>query len=129
MNRSSLSARAKPCLACAGLLTLAACASVADAIRPSPVETAIMRYYEDHASELYGRCLNPYMDALTSLQVAEESATRLVVDARYAYRDRFMDGGEGFGVECAGFGERRFTLDRGDEGLRVVGMSGPGGEG
>jgi hypothetical protein len=49
----------------------------------------------------------------------------MVVGARYSYRDRFMDGGEGFGVECAGRGERRFTLARDQAGLQVVEMSGP----
>jgi hypothetical protein len=85
-----------------------------------------MRYYEDHASEQYGRCLNPYIDALTSLEVVEETATRMVVDVRYFYRDRFMDGGEGMGVECSGFSERRFTLARDEAGLQVLEMSATG---
>jgi hypothetical protein len=87
------------------------------------MESAVMRHYERYASEQYGRCLNPYMDALTNLQVVEEFATRTVVDVRYFYRDRFMDGGEGMGVECAGFSERRFTLGRDDAGLQVIEMS------
>ena len=39
---------------------------------------------------------------------------------------RFMDGGEGMGVECAGFGERRFTLARDETGLQVIEMSASG---
>jgi len=129
VNRSSLSALKKQCLVGAGLLALAACGSIADAVRPSPVETAVMRHYEAHASEQYGQCLNPYMDALTNLEVVEETADRMVVNARYFYRDRFMDDRDGaLGRECSGRGERRFTLARNeDDGLDVVEMSGPGG--
>ena len=82
-----------------------------------------MRHYERHASEQHGRCLNPYMDALTALEVVEDTEARMVVDARYFYRDRFMDGGDGMGVDCAGFSERRFTLVRDEADLRVIEMS------
>jgi hypothetical protein len=126
VKRSFISVLAQRCLPGTALLALAACGSIAEAVRPSPVESAIMRHYEDHASERYGQCLNPYMDALTGIEVIEDAENRLVVDARYAYRDRFMDGGEGFGIECAGRGERRFTLARSDAGFQVVDMSGPG---
>jgi hypothetical protein len=129
VNRSSLSASTKRYLAGAGLVALAACGSMADAFRPSPVESAIMRYYEAHASEQYGQCLNPYMDALTNLEVVEETVERIVVDAWYFYRDRFMDERRGaVGRECSGRGEQRFTLARKDDDtLDVVEMSGPGG--
>jgi len=85
-----------------------------------------MRHYERHASEQYRTCLNPYMDAVTNLEVVEDTAGRMVVDVRYFYRDRFMDGGEGMGVECAGFGGRRFTLARSEAGIQVLEMSAPG---
>jgi hypothetical protein len=129
VNRSPLAARAKRCLAGASLLALAACGSIADAVRPSPLEAAIMRHYEAHASEQSGRCLNPFMDALIRVDVVEDTGTRLVVDARYAYRDRFMDDRDGaLGRECSGRGERRFTLARNeDDGFDVIEMSGPGG--
>jgi hypothetical protein len=129
VNRSFLSAVKKQCLLGAGLLALAGCGSVADAVRTSPVESAVMRHYEAHASEQYGQCLNPYMDALTNVEVVEETTARMVVDARYFYRDRFMDDRDGaLGRECSGRGERRFTLARNeDDGLDVVEMSGPGG--
>jgi hypothetical protein len=129
VNRSSHAARTKRGLAGASLLALTACGSIADAFRPSPVEAAIMRHYEAHASEQNRRCLNPFMDALIRVDVVEDTGTRLVVDARYAYRDRFMDRREGaLGLECSGRGERRFTLARNEDGsLDVVGMSGPGG--
>jgi hypothetical protein len=128
VNCSSLSAPTKRYLAGAGLLALAACGSVGDNFGPSPVQSAVMRHYEAHASEQYGQCLNPYMDALTNLEVVEDTADRMVVDARYFYRDRFMDERRGaLGRECSGRGERRFTLARNeDDGLDVVEMSGPG---
>jgi hypothetical protein len=81
VNRSSLPARTKRCLAGAGLLAPVACGSIADAVRPSPVESAVMQYNESHASEQYGQCLNPHMDALTRVDVVEDTGTRLVVDA------------------------------------------------
>jgi hypothetical protein len=124
MNKSPLWSRGG--LAGLSVAALSACGSLSEAVQPSPVESAITRHYEARASEQNGQCLNPYIDALTRLEVVEEAATRMVVDARYSYRDRFMDGGEGFGVECAGRGERRFTLARDQAGLRVVEMSGPG---
>ena len=88
-----------------------------------------MRHYEAHASEQYGRCLNAFMNALTRVDVVEDTGTRLVVDVRYAYRDRFMtDRAGALGRQCSGRGERRFTLARNeDESLDVVEMSGPGG--
>ena len=113
-------------LAGLSIAALSACGSLSDAVQPSPVEAAVMSYYEDHASEQNRTCLNPYMDALTSVDLVEESADRMVVDARYFHRDRFMDGGEGFGRECFGSGERRFTLARDQASLQVVEMSGPG---
>jgi hypothetical protein len=69
------------------------------------------------------------MDALIRVDVVEDTGARLVVDARYAYRDRFMDDREGaLGRACSGRGERRFTLVRNEDGsLDAVGMSGPGG--
>jgi hypothetical protein len=113
-------------LATLSVAALSACGSLSEAVQPSPVESAVKSYYENHASEENGRCLNPYMDALTGLDVVEESESRIVVDARYFYRDRFMDGGGGLSIECADFGERRFTLARDQAGPQVVEMGGPG---
>jgi len=124
MNKPSLWSTA----GLAGLIVaaLSACGSLSEAVQPSPVASAVMRYYENHASEQNGRCLNPYMDALTGVDVVEENEGRIVVDARYFYRDRFMDGGESLGVECADFGQRRFTLARDQGGVEVLEMSVPG---
>jgi hypothetical protein len=88
-----------------------------------------MRHYEAHASEQNGRCLNPFMDALTRVDMVEDTGTRLVVDVRYAYRDPFMnDRDRALGRQCSGRGERRFTLARNeDDTIDVVEMSGPSG--
>jgi hypothetical protein len=90
---------------------------------PAAIERIIMRYYERHASE--GNCFNPYIDGFTTLTVLEDTPDRLVVQARYFYRDRFQDGGGGSGQLCAGFNERTFVLGRDADGAPiVVGMTG-----
>ncbi|MGH6899296.1 MAG: hypothetical protein ACREJ5_22555 [Geminicoccaceae bacterium] len=93
---------------------------------PAAIEGAITRHYERYASE--GNCFNPYIDGVTRLIVLEDTPDRLVVRARYFYRDRFHDGGQGHGARghgYRGFGERTFTLARGSGGVPVVvGMTG-----
>jgi hypothetical protein len=82
----------------------------------SAIESAMMRHYERNASE--GNCYHPSIDGFTKLNVLEHTPDRLVVHARYLYRDRFRDnddGGSSSGA-CSGFGERTFTLTRGPEG-------------
>jgi hypothetical protein len=83
------------------------------------IERAIMRYHERHASEGGGRCFRPYIEGFTRLEVLEDTPDRLVVQARYFYRDRFQEGG-GSGHVCAGFNERTFTLARDPDGRPVV---------
>jgi hypothetical protein len=90
---------------------------------PGAIERIIMRYYERHASE--GNCFNPYIDGFTTVTVLEDTPDRLLVQARYFWRDRFQDGGGGSGQLCAGFNERTFVLGRdADGGPIVVGMTG-----
>jgi hypothetical protein len=122
------------------LLALGGCAGF-----PSPVpdtafapgkqaEGVISSYYEDHASEDYGRCNRPYFDAITKVDVVEDAADRLVLDVRYKYWDRLRDDEDSSvrapGVErsrkvCWGFESRQFTLERTDGDLKVVEMTGP----
>jgi hypothetical protein len=88
------------------------------------IEQAIRRHHERYASEGGGRCFRPSIDGFTELEVVEETPDRLVVHARYLYRDRFQEGG-GSGQVCRGFGERTFTLQRDpDANLVVVDMTG-----
>ena len=89
------------------------------------IERAMKLHYERNASE--GNCYNPIVDGFTRLDVREDTPDRLVVHARYFWRDRFQDaggdGGSGRGG-CSGFGERTFALTREGSDL-VVTMDGP----
>ena len=84
-------------------------------------------HYERVASE--SNCYNPVIDGFTRLTVLEDTPDRLVVHARYFWRDRFQDGGgdddggSGRGG-CTGFGERTFTVSR-ERGDLAVAMDGP----
>ena len=98
--------------------------------QPPAYETAIKRYYEAHASEYNGQCLAPYIDGFTKIEVVEETPDRLVVDARYLYRDwvkdqRGSDSNGGFMRECVRYNQRIFVLTRHDDQLQVTEMSGP----
>jgi hypothetical protein len=107
-------------LSCLILITLVGCSATqiqSAQFRPSAdIERAIRSYYERHASE--GNCYNPYIEGFTKLTVVEDTPDRLVVHARYLYRDRFQDnddGGSSTGA-CSGFGGRTFALTRDPEG-------------
>jgi hypothetical protein len=107
-------------LSCLILVTLVGCSTTqieSAHFGPSAaIEPAMKRHYERYASE--GNCYNPYIEGFTKLTVVEDRPDRLVVHARYLYRDRFQDnddGGSSTGA-CSGFGERTFTLTRGPEG-------------
>jgi hypothetical protein len=98
--------------------------------QPSAYETAIKRYYEAHASEYNGQCLAPYINGFTNIQVVEETPDRLVVDARYLYRDwvkdqRGSDSNGGMMRECVRYNQRTFVLARHDDQFEVTEMSGP----
>lgn len=95
------------------------------------IQSAVSRYYEAHAVEDYRRCWRPYFDAVTKVDVLDEQADKLVLDVRYAYRDRLRDDEDsnnpvqpGSRRVCWGFESRQFTLAKDDGGLRVVEMSG-----
>ena len=59
----------------------------------------------------------------------------MVIALSYYYRDWVRDGDDcdqhaagalhGIMRECRGFAERTFTIDKGEDGLSVAGMSGP----
>ena len=110
-------------------LALAGCAGRIESAYfrpPGALERLIMRHYERYASE-GGACFNPFIDGFTRLSVLADTPERLVVQARYLYRDRFHDGGqgEGGGHGCTGFAERTFTLGRDADGAPIVtGMTG-----
>jgi hypothetical protein len=127
-------------LGATALLALGACAGFASPVPDTAyaprkqAESAISSYYEDHASEDYGRCNRPYFDAITMVDVAEDTADRLVLDSRYQYRDRLRDDEDGSvrvrGMEssrkvCWGYESRQFILEKTNGDLRVVEMTGP----
>jgi hypothetical protein len=98
--------------------------------QPPTYETAIKRYYEAHASEYNGQCLAPYIDGFTRIDVVEDTPERMVIDARYLYRDWVKDrrdtrSGQGFMRQCVDYGQRSFVLARTDDTLQVTEMSGP----
>jgi hypothetical protein len=94
--------------------------------QPPPYETAIKRYYEARASERNGQCLAPYIDGFTTLQVVEDTPQRMVIDARFLYRDRIKDGGDqnSMMLGCTRYGARSFVLTRSDDRYEVVEMTG-----
>jgi len=111
--------------AIAGLL--AGCAS--DVWQPPAYETAIKHYYEAHASERNGQCLAPYIDGFTRVEVVEDNAEQMVVQASYLYRDWIKDVQETESgrrrSECVAYNSRRFVLTKSDAGLQVAEMSPP----
>jgi hypothetical protein len=92
--------------------------------QPPAYETAIKRYYQAHASEKNGQCLAPYIDGFTTLEVVEDTPERMVVDARFLYRDWVKAGSDRPFGECIGYGRRSFVLTQSDDRLQVIEMSG-----
>lgn len=89
------------------------------------IERAFERHYARYATE--SNCYNPTIDGFTRVTVLEDTPDRLVVHARYLFRDRFQDrgGDRGSGAgRCTGFGERTFSLTRSPEGQLIVAMDG-----
>lgn len=104
----------------AATLLLFGCAPITE---PPETEMAIRRFYEAHASENVGQCPTPYIDGFTSFRVVESDPERMVVDARYMYRD--LSHGHGISSPCVGLGGRQFVLAKSDDTWRVEQMSGP----
>src|SRR5919106_7076210 len=75
--------------------------------QPPAYETAMKRYYQAHATEKNGRCLAPYIDGFTTVEIVEDTPERTPVEARYLYRDWVKDGGEQPFSECIGYGGGR----------------------
>jgi hypothetical protein len=113
----------------ASLVLVAGCATRLPSTgfaEPAALERAMNRYYESHATEEHGYCLTPYIDGLTQVALVTTQPDRLVVDVRYLYRDRLMDGGDNSGGECTGYAGRQFTFGKGPAGgVEVLDMSGP----
>lgn len=127
-----MSGRMRPWLCMVAGAALAGCVSPsvesAQVGSGGAIETAIKRYYSSNASEDRGHCPRPYIDGITGVEVIEDTPERLVAEVRYFFRDRIRDqpGDEDDGsVRCIGFSKRTFTVDRTEQGPKVVDMSGP----
>jgi hypothetical protein len=96
-------------------------------VEPPALATAMERYYAGYATEEHGYCPQPYIEGLTQVSVVDSQPDRLVVDARYLYRDRFKNNGSDTGqYGCVGYAGRRFTLAKGPAGgVEVLEMTGP----
>ena len=121
------------------LLVLTSCSAFSTIIVPdtsfapgAPVQAAISTYYRNHAVEYdAGPCYRPYFDAITRVQIIEDSVDRLVLTLRYSFRDRLRDDENTNRVPptsrrvCWGFESRQFTLGKETGVVRVTDMSGP----
>lgn len=120
--------RDRPWLHLVAGAALAGCASASGASSDfgfeAGIEAAIEQHYSGRASERSGRCLHPFIDAITAVEVLEDNE-HLVADVRYFFRDRLRDAGEDqAGTPCTGFAERRFTIARTEDGPKVIDMTG-----
>lgn len=93
----------------------------------------VQQYYESRGLEEGGRCAAPIMQGVARSQVLSDDPDQMVVALSYYYRDWLRDddcdelrpGRCRVNPTCRGFAERTFTIDKGADGLKVVGMSGP----
>ena len=94
----------------------------------------VQQYYESRALEEGGRCPAPLMMGVARSQVLSDDPDQMVVALSYYYRDWVRDDDDcdelrpgrcWVNPTCRGFAERTFTIDKGEDGLKVVGMSGP----
>ena len=115
--------RDMPFLGLLAVILVAGCASGSGL--PAETERAIEAYYRTHASEEHDRCVAPYIDGFTRVEIVEDGPERQVVDARYLYGDRIKDRQANGGRQCVGFSGRRFTLAKTQTGLEVIEMAGP----
>ena len=92
---------------------------------PTLFESKIMRFYARYAREEGGSCNRPYIDAITKVDVLEDTAERWVAKVRYRYLDRVRDEDPGTDRKvCFGFASRTFSLAPIDGNVAVTEMSG-----
>ena len=110
------------------ILLLGACAASRDLGPYSDLRWKIESFYRDNAWEKGARCVLPTM-TITRWEILEDSADKLVVGTRYAWKD---DRNSGFDPTlgrvqegtCQGFNSRIFTVDKSPNGLIVESMTG-----
>lgn len=92
---------------------------------PALLRSKITRFYTQHAREEGGRCTRPYIDAITKVDVLEDTPEQWVAEIRYRYLDRLRDEEPGSDRKaCFGFASRTFTLAPVGGNVVVTGMSG-----
>jgi hypothetical protein len=93
----------------------------------------VQQYYETRAWEEGGRCTAPLMQGVASSEVLSDDPHQMVIRLSYYYRDWLRDGEDcdpfrplrcGINRACRGFGQRIFTIDKGQDGLSVASMTG-----
>lgn len=93
----------------------------------------VQQYYESRGTEEGGRCTAPIMQGVARSQVLSDDPHQMTIKLSYAYRDWIRDRDDcdelrplrcGIMRECRGFAERIFTIDKGQDGLSVAGMTG-----
>lgn len=104
------------------------CAPVLESRYQGPaqlIKDNIEQFYRHHASEDGGRYTRPFIDAITMVNVIEDTPERRMAEIRYRYRDRLRDEDPGSQRKiCQGFASRTYTLrPKGNE-LVVADMSG-----
>jgi hypothetical protein len=131
-------ARGLALLLCA--LWLAGCSGDAGQSRSSELAgqpglmLKVRNYYETRGLEEGGRCTAPIMEGVARSEVLSDDPGQMVIALSYYYRDWVRDGDDcdplrpgrcWLNRECRGFAERIFTINKGQDGPEVVGMSGP----
>ena len=93
----------------------------------------VQNYYESRGTEEGGRCSAPLLVGVTRSHVISDDPSQMVIELSYAYRDWIRDGRDcdrrrplrcTINRECRGFAQRIFTIDKGQDGLSVAGMTG-----
>jgi hypothetical protein len=94
----------------------------------------VQQYYESRGLEEGGRCPAPIMMGVARSQLLSDDPEQMVIALSYYYRDWVRDNDDcdelrpgrcWVNPTCRGFAERIFTIDKGEDGLSVAGMTGP----
>lgn len=113
-------------LALAALVAAGCTTATSRAGLDSGAETAIRDYYLAHALEYDGAvCPAPYIDGITQARVLDDDGERMTVEIRYLFRDWIKDRRDSGIRDCVDYAGRSFVLERHDDRIEVVEMTGP----
>lgn len=85
---------------------------------------AVRAYYNANAAEPQAGCTQPLMVVMRSLRTVSSFGVSSTLRMRAGYEFEQRDPVSG-ALICSGTGDRFFTLFRGSQGPRVIGMDGP----